>query len=76
MCVLIPSEIEKIEKQAAELTAKLKVILERRSLTTEQAKTTADAYGNMLWWRRMEFALMTKAFGKTEDSTNLGKDES
>ncbi len=59
----MPSEIEEIEKQAAELTAKLKVILVRRSLTTEQGKTTTDAYHGLLFWRRTHPALMIKAFG-------------
>lgn len=57
------SEIEEIEKQAADLTLKLKAILVRKNLSDEQVKTTADAYNGLLWWRRTQLVLMIKAFG-------------
>ena len=59
-------EIEEIQGLAQELTRKLKVMLERKSLTAEQDETTSDAYHGLLFWRRAQLALMIKAFGINE----------
>ena len=61
------AEIEEIEKQARELTLRLKAILERSSTTAVQDKAASGAYHGLLFWRRTELALMIKAFGKTEE---------
>jgi len=61
------AEIEEIEKQARELTLRLKAISERSSTTAGQDKAASGAYHGLLFWRRTELALMIKAFGKTEE---------
>lgn len=54
--------ITEIEEQAAELTQKFKALLKDRSLTKEQDKVILSAYEGLLFWRRMDLALMAKEF--------------
>ena len=65
--IIMAGEIEEIEKQARELTLRLKVISERSSTTAGQDKAAIEAYNGLLFWRRTDLALMIKAFGKAED---------
>jgi len=70
MCAM-PNEIEEIQEQAAGLTGKLKIMLERRSLTAEQDKKVNRAYCGLLFWRRTELALMIKEFGPAQAPRGL-----